>query len=549
MKHLGSRWLDLGTGAALGQRWAALMARFLRAAILFEMRWAERRVRRAGGDGPISRAAWRPGFWRGGLALAIVMSARCARFDYEKLSIVESFAEPPAAIGPGMVAHESAVDAGSTFRVGGVSDPASPSGGEGDAGGGAPDAASWPDGGSEVVDGGLDDLDDLDNFDGGSAGCDVTTYVPDVSCGVGHCRTTNTPSACVAGVETPCVPGAPLDTNDATCDGVDDNCSGAPDEDYVSAATSCGIGLCAASGLFSCQGGAEVDTCTPGTPSSIDTAASGAGIDDDCDGTADEDEPCDTTPRAFSPGSYTALAVPLNCTQMTVRLWGGAGAGGEMEGVLLRLGGRGGAGGYAESTLVLNGQALDLEVGAGAAAGCDAGGANPVAGFSGGSGGSGEGANGDDGLESGGGSGAVPGIGSPGGGGYRGGGGGGSGTPLLGFGGAGGGGGASTVLWVDGVPVALAGGGGGGGGAASMVLAVFGVPGGAGGAGCGGSGGVAHASGGGGGGGGACFGDVVQSGASHVPHDVASLPPNQAVGGVGQCGAGGGGYAIVTFGP
>ena len=438
-------------------------------------------------------------------------------------------------------------------------------------------------------------------------GCDPATYIADSSCGVGYCRTTNQPSSCFQGVETACLPGAPLassDTtcdgvdddcdgltdddvpssnsacgvgacaatgtrtcqagtlidsctpgvplasSDTTCDGVDDDCDGLTDEDVLPSSSACGVGACAATGTRSCQAGALIDSCVPGLPLANDTAASGVGIDDDCDGVADEDEPCDTTPRVFTPGSYAALSVPLNCTQLSVRLWGGAGAGGQLEGVLFQPGGRGGAGGYAESTLTLaSGQQLDLMVGAGAAAGCGAGGSSTSAGFGGGSGGTGVGADGEDGLQSGGGTGATPSSGPRGGNGYRGGGGGGAGSPVIGLAGSAGGGGAASAFFVAGAPVLLAGGGGGGGGAASLILGVLGVAGGDGGVGCSGNGATANANGGGGGGGGACLGTVIHAGTNVVPFDAASLPANQARGGPSSCGAGGGGYAILSFAP
>jgi hypothetical protein len=111
-------------------------------------------------------------------------------------------------------------------------------------------------------------------------------YVVDGSCGVGACLTNNTPSSCVSGVETACVPGtAALD--DATCDGVDDDCDGVSDEGFVSTSASCGVGSCVASGVTVCVSGAVTDTCIPGTPAPDDATCDG--IDDDCDGVADED--------------------------------------------------------------------------------------------------------------------------------------------------------------------------------------------------------------------------------------------------------------------
>jgi uncharacterized delta-60 repeat protein len=67
--------------------------------------------------------------------------------------------------------------------------------------------------------------------------------------------------------------------SDATCDGIDDDCSGTPDEDYVPAA--CGVGACARASR--CLGGEEV-LCTQGSPA-VETCN---GVDDNCDGNADE---------------------------------------------------------------------------------------------------------------------------------------------------------------------------------------------------------------------------------------------------------------------
>ncbi|MGD8863246.1 MAG: hypothetical protein PVI30_24750, partial [Myxococcales bacterium] len=120
--------------------------------------------------------------------------------------------------------------------------------------------------------------------------CDGVTddqYVPDDSCGVGYCRTNNTPSTCVGGVETACVAGAPLSSDDATCDGIDDDCDASADEDYVETATACGHGACATAGTLTCLEGAEVDTCVAGTGAADDATCDG--IDDDCDGREDED--------------------------------------------------------------------------------------------------------------------------------------------------------------------------------------------------------------------------------------------------------------------
>ncbi|MGE0791354.1 MAG: RHS repeat-associated core domain-containing protein [Sandaracinaceae bacterium] len=120
-------------------------------------------------------------------------------------------------------------------------------------------------------------------------------YVPAVSsCGLGVCQRSVT-AACVGGVEVvpTCVPGDVIGS-DLICDGVDEDCDGSVDEAYVSASTSCGIGVCASTGTATCSGGVVVDSCS--SPSSCDevcddsTDEDGDGLvdclDPDCDGDA-----------------------------------------------------------------------------------------------------------------------------------------------------------------------------------------------------------------------------------------------------------------------
>lgn len=122
-----------------------------------------------------------------------------------------------------------------------------------------------------------------------------------VACGPPHATGACNAGVCVVGV---CDPGhvdldgspangceyacTPIAAVDSTCDGVDDDCDGAADEEW--APTTCGVGVCAATGA--CAGGAI--TCVPGAPAEEGPAGALAcsnGVDDDCDGLVDAADP------------------------------------------------------------------------------------------------------------------------------------------------------------------------------------------------------------------------------------------------------------------
>jgi hypothetical protein len=383
-------------------------------------------------------------------------------------------------------------------------------------------------------------------------GSNDAQYVPNATCGVGYCRTTNTPSSCVAGKETACKAGTPRSSDDATCDGVDDDCDGMTDENYVPV-PSCGVGSCKTRSTPSSCASGVVIACAPAAPLSANDPTKD-GIDDDCDGMIDEDA-CITHSEVFGVGSATGSAG--TCTTLTVKLWGAGGASGDAQGGywgVATTGGTGGAGGFASQTFTVNAaSSIRVYVGQGAQ-GCGNGGANAMANFNGGAGAltlAQDGSAGSDGTVAGG-AGARPSLGGNGGNGFFGGGGGGagSGPGYAPFGGGGGGGAASVVL-VDSARL-IAGGGGGGGGAGTNV-ATAGFSGGDGAPGCSGVGGSTSSEAGGGGGGGVCQGaSATQRGAGRIPYDAANdLPANVATGGSnsGDCQAGGNGYAIVIYSP
>jgi YD repeat-containing protein len=126
--------------------------------------------------------------------------------------------------------------------------------------------------------------------DGVDEDCDGVVdddYTPSsTTCGVGACAATGTTTCVVGAVLDSCQEGQPA-ASDLTCDGADDDCDGAADEDYAPIATSCGIGACVSEGATSCASGIVVDGCAPGTPAISDATCDGT--DDDCDGIADED--------------------------------------------------------------------------------------------------------------------------------------------------------------------------------------------------------------------------------------------------------------------
>jgi len=108
-----------------------------------------------------------------------------------------------------------------------------------------------------------------DNCDGA-----VDENLGSTTCGAGACaRTVNN---CVGGVPPTCTPGTPTVE---ICNGLDDDCDGSIDNGLGPIA--CGVGACART-VSSCVNGTP-QTCTPGSPA-VEACND---IDDDCDGRVD----------------------------------------------------------------------------------------------------------------------------------------------------------------------------------------------------------------------------------------------------------------------
>src|SRR3989344_5992112 len=76
---------------------------------------------------------------------------------------------------------------------------------------------------------------------------------------------------------------------ETSCNGIDDDCDGSVDENFVGTSTTCGVGVCVATGLTTCPRASGQTTvgnsCTPRTPIAEVCTDS---LDNDCDGTVNE---------------------------------------------------------------------------------------------------------------------------------------------------------------------------------------------------------------------------------------------------------------------
>ena len=122
-----------------------------------------------------------------------------------------------------------------------------------------------------------------------------------------------------------CHPQAPpppvAETN--CSDGIDNNNNGLTDcadpdcDGFVGQATTCGVGACEASGNQVCQTPGQVNTCQPGAPAAegpFNLANCGDGIDNDCDGFTDANDPdCETPAEICNDGNDNNLNGLTDC--------------------------------------------------------------------------------------------------------------------------------------------------------------------------------------------------------------------------------------------
>ena len=155
-----------------------------------------------------------------------------------------------------------------------------------------------------------------DSLDGDCDGSVDEDYLPvATACGMGVCVAAGITSCVNGAVADSCTPGPKAEAADLTCDGLDGDCDGATDEDYLPLATSCGVGACAAAGNTSCVAGGVTDSCVAGSPS----AETCDGIDNNCNGATDDGVPS----QSFYTGAAGTDGVGI-CQAGTKTCQGGA---------------------------------------------------------------------------------------------------------------------------------------------------------------------------------------------------------------------------------
>ncbi|MBI2341597.1 MAG: hypothetical protein HYU98_02540 [Deltaproteobacteria bacterium] len=131
------------------------------------------------------------------------------------------------------------------------------------------------------------DIETCDEFDNNGDGVLNEGFDVGTTCfvGIGACEAKGE-KICDGPSSTKCnaAPNQPA-ADDATCNGIDDNCNGQPDEDFIEQpGLSCGVGECMNEGIIKCVGGEPKDICVekPVADEICD------GKDNNCDGATDE---------------------------------------------------------------------------------------------------------------------------------------------------------------------------------------------------------------------------------------------------------------------
>ena len=111
-----------------------------------------------------------------------------------------------------------------------------------------------------------------------ASGCVFTPVdLGTTTCGVGACQ--HTVPVCVNGQPQTCTPNPPLGPMDLTCDGIDGDCDGSTDEDFVPYTTHCGAAPCDRTGTATCSGGTIHDSCVAETTTvSVPTTTSSPNV-------------------------------------------------------------------------------------------------------------------------------------------------------------------------------------------------------------------------------------------------------------------------------
>ncbi|RJQ48256.1 MAG: hypothetical protein C4538_04135 [Nitrospiraceae bacterium] len=149
---------------------------------------------------------------------------------------------------------------------------------------------------------------------------DEDYVVSGTNCGTGVCASTGQNLCQNGAIVNTCVPFPPNAPTDTTCNGIDDDCNGQIDEDYPVSPTNCGIGACASTGQMQCQGGSEINTCTPGTPQiegPYSSPTCSDSVDNDCDGLTDINDPACPPPPTWTDDSLIPGATELKAIHIT----------------------------------------------------------------------------------------------------------------------------------------------------------------------------------------------------------------------------------------